>query len=177
MYQINISDKYYSFESVFKEYYTSQLFFAMKLLNSKPDAEDIVQDVFLSIWKGKPVFKNEIAFKSFLYLCTRNKCIDFLRKNKTIYEEIEIAGEIPNEIDYLIKEEAFRILDQAIATLSPQAQKVLNLSMRGLSVTEVANELRISVNTVKTTKQRAYKILRDNFGNSFVVIMLSYISF
>jgi len=177
LHHIYISDKKYSFEKIFKEYYTSQLFFAMKLLSSRPDSEDIVQDVFLNIWRVKPVFKNEIAFKSYLYLSTRNRCIDFLRKKRPVYESIEIAQEIPNEIDYLIKEEAFRILDKAIATLSPQAQEVLNLSMKGLSVKEVANELSILVNTVKTIKLRAYRILRENYGDSFVLIMLSYISF
>ena len=66
MYQINISDKYYSFESVFKEYYTSQLFFAMKLLNSKPDAEDIVQDVLFL--KGGSTIKVDLTNGDGLYV-------------------------------------------------------------------------------------------------------------
>ncbi len=174
---IYISNKRYAFKEIFKEFYTSQLFFASKLLSNRHDAEDVVQDVFLNIWRAKPVFKNELAFKSYLYLSTRNKCIDFLRKKRPMYESVELAQEIPHEIDYLIKEEAFRILDKAIGTLSPQTQEVLNLSLKGLSVQEVAQALNVSVNTIKTVKLRAYKVLRENYGHSLILIMLSYISF
>lgn len=148
----------------------------MRLISNRHDAEDIVQDVFLNIWRAKPAFKNEIAFKSYLYLSTRNRCIDFLRKNRPQFESVDLAQEMPNEIDYLIKEEAFRILDKAIKTLSPQTQQVLNLSLRGLSVKEIAKDLKISVNTVKTVKSRAYKLLRETYGKSFVAILLTYIS-
>lgn len=172
---IYISNKRYAFKEIFKEFYTSQLFFASKLLINRHDAEDVVQDVFLNIWRAKPVFKNEIAFKSYLYLSTRNKCIDFLRKKRPMYESVELAQEIPNEIDYLIKEEAFRILDKAIETLSPQTQKVLNLSMKGFSVQEIATNLNLSVNSVKTVKLRAYKVLRETYGHSLILIMVSYI--
>lgn len=100
----------------------------------------------------------------------------FSKKNRPQFESVDLAQEMPNEIDYLIKEEAFRILDKAIKTLSPQTQQVLNLSLRGLSVKEIAKDLKISVNTVKTVKSRAYKLLRETYGKSFVAILLTYIS-
>ncbi len=174
---IYISDKKYAFKDIFKDFYSSQLFFAMKLISSRVDAEDIVQDVFLSIWRAKPVFKNEIAFKAYIYLTTRNRCIDFLKKKRPIYQTVDFANEIPNEIDYLVKEEAFRLLDLAIKKLPPQTREVINLSLKGLSVQEVADNLKVSVNTIKTLKSRAYKILKEAYGDALIFIMFSYTSF
>lgn len=174
---IYISDKKYAFKDIFKDFYASQLFFAMRLISSKHDAEDIVQDVFLSIWRAKPIFKNEIAFKAYLYLSTRNKCIDFLKKKRPVYESVDLAKEIPNEIDYLVKEEAFRLLDLAIKKLPPQTREVINLSLKGYSVLEVADKLNVSVNTIKTLKSRAYKVLKETYGDALILIMISYTSF
>jgi len=174
---IYISDKKYAFKDIFKEYYASQLFFAIKLISSKHDAEDIVQDVFMNIWKNKPIFKNEIAFKAYIYLSTRNKCLDYLKKKRPLFRSVEEAHDIPNELEILVKEEIFRILDIAIDKLPNQTKEVIRLSLKGYSIQQVADELKVSVNTVKTLKSRAYKVLKEVYGDAFIYILASYISF
>ena len=173
---IYISDKKFSFREVFNEFYASQVLFASKLIKNLHDSEDIVQDVFLSIWKSKPVFKNEIAFRAYIYLSTRNKCIDYLRKKKPFFETVDKAENIENEIDILIKEEAYRLLDKAISSLPNQTKEIMRFSMKGFSVQEIADELKISVNTVKTLKSRAYKALKETYGDVIMFVMFTLFS-
>ncbi|PKP05984.1 MAG: hypothetical protein CVU10_00005 [Bacteroidetes bacterium HGW-Bacteroidetes-5] len=173
---IYISDKKYAFKEIFKDFYASQVLFAIKLIGSKHDSEDIVQEVFLNIWRAKPVFKNEIAFKSYIYLSTRNKCIDYLRRKRPHFENLDSAGNIEGEIESVVKEEAFRLLERAIESLPNQTREVMRCSMKGLSIQEIADELNVSVNTIKTLKSRAYKVLKESYGDTFMLLLLSFLS-
>lgn len=172
---IYISDKKYAFKSLFNDFYASQVMFAMKLISNKHDAEDIVQEVFLSIWKSRVSFKSEISFKSYLYLSTRNRCIDFFRKKKIQSEELDSQILSQEEMDHIVRGEAFALLHKAIDKLPPQSKRVILRSMKGLSVQEVADSLGISVNTVKTLKLKAYRTLRELYGDVFIILISSLI--
>ncbi|PKO96856.1 MAG: hypothetical protein CVU12_02915 [Bacteroidetes bacterium HGW-Bacteroidetes-7] len=174
---IYISDKKYAFKEIFKDFYASQVLFAIKLIGSKHDAEDLVQDVFMNIWRSKPIFRNEIAFKSYIYLSTRNRCIDFLRKKRPPGDTIESIEHITHEVDFAVKEEAFRILEKAIEKLPTQTKEIMKLSMSGLSIQEIANQLGVSVNTIKTLKSRAYKNLKETYGDVFMMLLVTLLSF
>jgi RNA polymerase sigma-70 factor (family 1) len=172
---IYISDKKYAFKSLFNDFYASQVMFAMKLITNRHDAEDIVQEVFLSIWKSGSSFKSELSFKAYLYLSTRNKCIDFLRKKKMRHEELDAQVLSQEEMDHIVRGEAFALLHKAIDKLPPQSKRVILRSMKGLSVQEVADSLGISVNTVKTLKLKSYRILRELYGDVFMILISSLI--
>lgn len=147
--------------------------FAYKLVNNRHDAEDIVQEVFLNIWKSGSGFKNEISFKAYLYLSTRNKCIDFFRKKKAINQELDSIVLTQEEADHIIKNEAYELLYKAIGKLPKQTKLVIIKSMEGLSVQEVADSLNVSINTVKTLKKNAYKTLRELYGDIFIFFIFS----
>jgi RNA polymerase sigma-70 factor (ECF subfamily) len=147
--------------------------FAMKLISNRHDAEDIVQEVFLSIWKSGSSFKNEISFKAYLYLSTRNRCIDFLRKKRIKSEELDSHILSQDEMDHIVKGEAFSLLHKAIEKLPPQSKRVILRSMKGLSVQEVADSLGVSINTVKTLKLKAYRTLRELYGDVFIILISS----
>lgn len=170
-----IAEKEYAFKEIFHDFYASQVLFANKILNSEHDAKDIVQEVFLKIWNNNPKFKNEISFKAYLYISTRNSCIDFLRKKKPQINSLENAKDVESDVNEVVKEEAFRLLDKAIEALAPQSQKIIRMSMSGMSMNEIADELKISVNTVKTLKARSYKILRESFGEIFIMLLFPFL--
>lgn len=172
---ILIGEKKYEFKEVFKDFFASQVVFAGKIVKDEYIAEDIVQDVFLKLWKSNATYQNEISFKAYLYLSTRNKCIDFLRANTLKASNIELAMDIEEEANLVLKEEAFRLLEKAIAQLAPQTKSIILLSMEGLSIQEISEKLDISVNTVKTLKSRAYKTLRANFGEIFILLLSPFL--
>lgn len=169
---ISIKGSRQSFKEVFKTYYPSLNHFAFKILKSKHDAEDVVHDVFLSIWKTKHEFQNDVSFRAYLYLCVRNRALDLIKKRNPVYKDVVTLELVEEEVDSVVKEETFRLLDVAIEKLPKKSKEILKLSLKGLSVKEIAEHLKISVNTVKTQKQRAYKFLKDNCAYLFILIKL-----
>ncbi len=173
--QITIDGKEFAFKDIFMDFFVSQVNFARKITGNEEDAKDIVQEIFLKIWNSNADFPNEIAFKSYLYISTRNSCIDHLRRKRNIPAEIDVAVNLEEEANEAMKEEAFRLLDTAIETLPPQTKKIIKLTLSGRSINEIADNLKITVNTVKTLKLRAYKTLRDKFGDMFILLVFPFI--
>lgn len=173
--QITIDGKEFAFKDIFMDFFVSQVNFARKITGNEEDAKDIVQEIFLKIWNSNANFPNEIAFKSYLYISTRNACIDHLRRKRNIPAEIDVAVNLEEEANEAMKEEAFRLLDKAIETLPPQTKKIIKLTLSGRSINEIADNLKITVNTVKTLKLRAYKTLRDKFGDMFILLVFPFI--
>jgi RNA polymerase sigma-70 factor (ECF subfamily) len=173
--QITIDGKEFAFKDIFMDFFVSQVNFARKITGNEEDAKDIVQEIFLKIWNSNADFPNEIAFKSYLYISTRNACIDHLRRKRNIPAEIDVAVNLEEEANEAMKEEAFRLLDTAIETLPPQTKKIIKLTLSGRSINEIADNLKITVNTVKTLKLRAYKTLRDKFGDMFILLVFPFI--
>lgn len=121
-------------------------------------------------------FTCESAAKSFLYSSVRNSCLNHLEHNKvkikhakyTRYELLN-GSEINNRI---IEEETHRLIYNAIKELPAQCRKVLLLSINGLKNNEIAEDLKISENTVKTQKKIAYKQLKIKLKDIYPLIGL-----
>jgi len=151
------------FKTFFKKYFPSIYIFAEKFTKDEMLAKDIAQEVFIKTWESSSDFENENALRAYLYLSARNQCINHFRKKQS-----EHANELHNEqifiennyLDEVVREETFRLLDIAIQHLPPQSKKVIELTLKGLGNHEIAEELHISVNTIKTHKLRAYKTIR-----------------
>ena len=69
------------------------------------------------------------------------------------------------EQEYILEEEVNALIYQAIGTLSQQAQKMVIMTLNGDSNLEIAKKLNVTINTVKSTKLKAYQILRKRLRN------------
>ena len=149
------------FKRLFDEFYPSLCFFANKIMQQKDIANDIAQDAFIQFWEIKSDFHSIQAAKSYMFKYVKNRCLNFLRNNhidnSVNLSEIE---EIASTVDFAMEDETYQMIYDAIKSLTPTGKRVIELSMDGFRNNEIANYLRISVNTVKTIKQRAYKVLR-----------------
>ena len=75
-------------------------------------------------------------------------------------------------LDVLIEEEFFRQIHVTINNLTPERRKVILFTMEGLTNREIAEKVGVSVNTVKTLKIKAYRILRDELGMVVFLLLL-----
>ncbi len=164
------------FRVLFDNYFPTLCLFANRILNDRDSAKDIVQDVFVKLLGSDAMFENEQAIKAYLYILTRNGCLDNIKKGKNRFQSLDGKSFSYSESDFLddvIREETFRLLDIAIKELGIQSQQIVKLTMNQLSNKEIADELSISVNTVKTLKLRAYKRLRGMLGHLLLMMILS----
>ncbi len=152
----------------FKLHAKSLGFFANRLINDLPEAEDIVADCFVKVWERRKDFQTEENIKAFLYISCRNACLDYLRRDKVktlaqqAYLNQQEEGE-DNILNYIVTAEVLAILDEEIKLLPENYREVFKLMYFDLKKTdEIAAELGLSVQTVRNYKTRAIALLKTS---------------
>ncbi len=153
------------FESIVDRHYDDVYLYAKNLSRDEDLAKDLVQDVFLKLWKKRSKIKERGLIKSWLFKCVRNKFIDFTRTNKketflleTFY--VELLNEIILEGQDNLQQK-LKIVEKEIEQLPKKCQEVFILSKKeGLNNNEIAEHLNISPKTVEGHLTGAMKTLR-----------------
>ncbi|MEX0275451.1 MAG: RNA polymerase sigma-70 factor [Flavobacteriaceae bacterium] len=164
--------------SIFDTFYRPLVSYANNYIPLKSDCEDIVQEVFIGIWERKTVFPNQTALKNYLYKATRNKCYDNIKhkKVKETYAK-DVLHHLQNDdlfMKQVLEEEITRKLHMAIETLPERKREIIRLSLGNLKNKDIAERLNVKLQTVKTLKSQAYKILRAKFkdmGNVIIYLL------
>ena len=112
--------------------------------------------------------------KGFLYTTARNLALNELKHDAIVARYVQ-KGMLESEEylrDNVIEEEVYAIIYKAIDELAPQSRKVILLSLQELSNGEIAEKLGISINSVRTLKQNAYKKLKGLLTDYFYLLFL-----
>ena len=145
------------FERLFSDYYGILVCYAQKYTKREDIAEDIVQDVFASLWEENRIFPSQANFRSFLYISIRNAAFDYLRHQNVesrYIEEALTANRFLSD-DSFQKEEVFRLLFKQIDLLPERCREIFLLHLEGYDNDAIAKKLSLSIETVKTQKKRA----------------------
>ena len=164
-----------AFRALFDHYFNALAAFGYKYVMDPPIVEDMVQEVFISCWEKRGDFNHINALKSFLYTSVKNKCLNHL-KHQAVQKKHESSLVYELESDHhfaglVIEEEVFNQLHAEIRDLPKSAQQIMMLALNGLKNQEIADELGISMNTVKTQKKIAYSKIKDRMGSQFAAIL------
>lgn len=164
-----------AFNHIFNMFYKRVCFFAAGIVNEDA-AEDLVQDAFVKLWERRLSFDSLNSIKAFLYLTTKNSCINSYKHQKVVEKFENYQTESPDEpniIYRLIEAEVLDGVQQAVQQLPQSYRKVIYLSyFQGLSNQETADYLNVSINTVKTQKVRSLRILREILKHSPTALLL-----
>ena len=150
---------------MFDNYYSLLCHQAVRYVKDADIAEDIVQDVMMTIWKKRAEIKIESSLKSYLLRCATNRSLNHLRDKRSHTEEIQddvidLSSNIEGQIYY--KETEKKIMDQ-INTLSPRCRQIFIMNrFDKKKYKEVAAELEISIKTVEHHIAKALHFLRNN---------------
>jgi RNA polymerase sigma-70 factor, ECF subfamily len=146
-----------AFEELVRRYQTSIYRVALRMLGSRADAQDAVQDTFVRAWRSLPRFRHDSAISTWLYRIVTRRALDKIasRRSTGRLDEVEIeAG--PDPAQTAEHQERFRAVRRAIADLPPEQRAALVLrEFEGLSYQEVAQVVGASVPAIKTRIHRA----------------------
>ena len=142
---------------------------ALKMLGNPQEAEDLAQDIFLTLARGSSYDPRRGSLRTFLAILTRSRAIDRMRSRTAALEALgrtrtsrgeEITSNLP--FDYVSQGERSQEVQAALSQLSDSEQQVLRMSYYdGLSQTEIANRLEIPLGTVKARSRRGLIKLRQ----------------
>jgi len=180
---INSGQKNLFFDLV-KRYQQRLYNFGLRMCRDKSDAEDLVQETFLNVFRYLKKFRYETKFKNWLYRIAGSVCIKKRRKSKFAPErELSLEEFIPQEgapdqtelpdwaampIDKLLNEELSETIQSAIQSLPEKYRLVIVLrDMEDFSTEETAQILKISPTNVKVRLHRARLFLKEKLQAYF----------
>lgn len=161
------------FEISFRNLYMPLGMYAMRIVGDADDAEDLVENTFMKAWQAIQDGKDFDNFKSYMYLMVRNECIDFLRKKKN---EVDVS-EIPDvEEETIDTSERDARIWKAMDELPEKCREIFLMSKRdGMTNEEIAEELDISIKTVKNQMTKAYSRLRESLSSGHKPFFLPFL--
>ena len=165
-----------AYKTIFDSYYKRLYAFALKYVEDSYTAEEIVEDVLLILWQKRHKMREVKNLKSYLYTMVRNASLDYLKEQKKFERyDMEKHDSIELMEQFIIEEETHAILFQALDSLPSKCRKVFELScLEGIKYADIAEDLQISVNTVKSQRSRAIELLRIHLKNHpFLQILLA----
>lgn len=171
-----------SFAALVDRYMPMVYKFAYRYMGDADMANDIVQDVFIKVWKNIKKFDREKSFKTWLLAITKNTALDAIKKKKAVlFSKIEegetdldtflapyVEGpDLPDEL--LQKAQTKADLEHMLAELSPSYRSVLLLRyVEHLKFREIADVLQEPIDTIKSKHRRALIQLRRILARSGV---------
>lgn len=159
-----------AFAELFHHYRRKVYFIAWQVLKSEAASEDVLQEIFLTVWKERENLVKLGNFNAWLNTITRNHLVNRLRKQSseviyikdTLYRRQNDKQETLDVVDW---NDLHKILLESLAELPEQQRKVFEMArMEGLKQEEIAAEMGIARNTVKRHMAEALKNIRAHFA-------------
>lgn len=155
-----------AFAFLMNHYFKKLCVYAQSLCKDKDQAEDIVQNVFLKLWKRRESLNNTTKLNSLLYKSVYNEFIDQYRQTKKVIllekKHIDLLSKVVDEEPDSNFDKLVKTINSEIDNLPPKCKEVVILSKKeGLTNIEIAEFLKISIKSVESHITKAYKIIKD----------------
>lgn len=166
------------FETVFRQYYALLCRYARPILGDADEAEEVVQNLFLTIWKRRKSLLITTSLRAYLYRAVHNRCLN--RLNQQLVQAghrqqaaNELYADAASPTQSLLADELNTRLHRAIGQLPEQCRRAFELSrFDELSYKEIADRLGIATKTVENQIGKALRILRTELSDYLPLLLL-----
>ena len=155
-----------SFEFIFRFYYGPLLAYASGILKDEAEAEEVVQELFLKIWRDREKMEVKHSLAAYLYKAVYHMCLHRIQKIKRRgqYRDFVMqhpAAQVPEDERLHYAELAKKVFD-VMKRMPQRRQDIFRLSrFQGLSYGEIARQMSISVKTVEAHMSKALRLFRQ----------------
>ena len=170
-----LNEKHERFTALFNDLYKSLCIHVFNYTHDEQTSEDIVVEAFTSLWENYHSIRDASAMRAWLYQVSRNKSLNWLKSRQLgqkkeadfSAQQSKITGDIASSIMHA---EVVAELHTLIHKLPAQCSRIFTkLYIEGKNLKETAAELQLSVNTVKSQKNRGLQLLRLKLRPVFVL--------
>lgn len=161
----------------FNRYYSPLVFYSTSITGQHETGKEVAAAAFMKLWSKKGEIEEWRKVRFLLYKIVHNASVDFLRENKRSKRHIADLRLISNSLerstmDALIETETYGRLYHLLQKLPPRSRQIFQMFyFQKKAIKEIAAELNISVNTVKTQKLRAIQFLKEYKDVLYMVIL------
>jgi RNA polymerase sigma-70 factor (family 1) len=168
-----------AFCTLFRLYANDLASFILRITESKPLTEEIVQDVFLKIWLSRSNLRDIHSFRAYLFTVARNhtfNCLKQIAREKTKQQQWldSVLNEAHTAQEPIDTPDPAALVETAVDLLPPQQKKIYTLSRQhGLKQAEIAAALNISLETVKKHMVLAIRFLKNHLSAQLRLLLLA----
>ena len=168
-----------AFNSLYKEHSGRLYRFAFGYLKSEAEAEELVQEVFTIIWDKRADLREELCFKSFLFTIAFNIIRKHFRSRTSLCEYLknrttpDLDMQTSQKVTY---DSLYQYIARLVNQLPSRRREIFIMSrVNGLSIKEIARDLKISHKTVENQLTDALKFIRENLNSELNSVILYFI--
>ncbi|MFD2556679.1 RNA polymerase sigma factor [Sphingobacterium tabacisoli] len=169
-----------AYTEIYNRYIKLLYTFALKRLSNEQEVEDLLHEIFMSLWNKRAELNDKQALAPYLYNAIRYQIINIYSKRKLSARYLDSFNQFllneyhVDETDHLTRhKELSTLIEKEIEALPQKMREVFNLSRKsGYSRKQIAEELDISEETVKSHMHHALKILKRKLGTFALLFCL-----
>lgn len=161
----------YGFNLLVREYQERVYWHVRKMVIDHDDADDLVQEIFIKVWKNLGKFREDAKLYTWIYRIATNECLNFLKKKKRRFfiPIHDLEGELTEKLQSNVSPEGDEVqlkLQQALLKLPDKQRLVFNMKyFDEMKFSEIAEITETSIGALKASYHHAVKKI-ENFINS-----------
>ena len=164
--QVTLNNDEKAYRLLFEYVYPALFLYARRYIDNPADREDIVQDVFCSLWTNRNKINCNVSAKNYLVTCVKNQCLNFLKKQGTVEDYQQYVMNRTPLYDtggdnlYMLHE-LEKKLEEVLSKLPPEYRTAFTMSrIEGNSKEEIAELLHVSPRTIERYRQKTTDYLK-----------------
>lgn len=172
-----------AFDTIYQSYSKKLYSFTFSLLKDHEQSEEMVQDVFVTLWEKRDGININLQFENYLFTICYNSARKFFRRKKIEkkvkeYLLINAPESIPETDNTIIYNELMTMVELTVEKLPPKRKAVYKLSRQeGKQIKEIADRLNISSRTAETHLTKALKFLKQELEQASLLSLLYFYLF